>query len=212
MCKKFILWGGTGQARVLHEALQQQGHHVVAIVDNARIVSPLPGVPILYGESGLKEWLLGYAGGPLYGLVAIGGGRGQDRLNISKIFSSLGVMAYTLVHPYAFVAKDVCIGEGSQILAQSAVCTHVVIGKSVIVNTSASVDHDSQIGDGVHIGPGVKIAGEVHVGACAFIGTGAVVLPKLSIGSGAVVGAGAVVTKNVGSMEIVVGNPARSIK
>lgn len=212
MCKRFVLWGGTGHAKVLHEALQRQGHHVVAIVDNARIVPPLPNVPVLHGESDLKKWLLGYAGNPLYGLVAIGGGRGKDRLNISKIFNSFGVLPYVLVHPYAFVAKDVRIGEGSQILAQSAVCTHAVIGKGVIINTSASVDHDSQIDDGAHIGPGAKIAGEVHVGVCAFIGTGAVVLPRLRIGSGAVVGAGAVVTKNVASMDMVVGNPARSIK
>lgn len=212
MCKNFVLWGGTGQAKVLNEALQRQGHRVVAIVDNSEIPSPFTEIPILYGESNLRNWVASLQGTVLFGLVAIGGSRGEDRLSIAEMMKDMGIELYTLIHPYAFVALDACIGEGSQILAQSAVCTHVSIGKNVIVNTSASIDHDSQIDDGVHVAPGARIAGEVHVEACAFIGTGAVVLPGLNIGSGAIVGAGAVVTKDVAPMTVVVGNPARIIK
>lgn len=212
MCKKFVLWGGTGQAKVLHEALQRQGHNVVAIVDNSKIASPLVDIPILYGEYNLRKWIENAQITLLYGLVAIGGSRGKDRLIIADMMKDMGIALYTLIHPNAFVALDASIGEGSQILAQGAVCTHVSIGKNVIVNTSASIDHDSQIDDGVHIAPGAKIAGEVHVEACAFIGTGAVILPGLNIGSGAIVGAGAVVTKDVAPMTVVVGNPARIIK
>lgn len=212
MHKKFILWGGTGQARVIHEALQRQGDHVAAIVDNSRIDQPLPGIPVLCGKSGLTAWLADCSDNVFYGLVAIGGDRGKDRLAISAQMEDLGILPYTLVHQNAFVALDACIGEWSQILALGAICTHVVIGKNVIVNTSASVDHDSRIDDGVHIAPGAKIAGEVHVESCAFIGTGAIVLPRLTIGRGATVGAGAVVTKDVEPMSVVIGNPAHCIK
>ena len=212
MHKKIILWGGTGQAKVIHEALQRQGDHVAAIVDNSRIDPPLPSIPVLYGESRLRTWLADSSDDVLYGLVAIGGDRGKDRLAISAIMEDMGILPYTLIHQNAFVALDACIGEWSQILALSAICTHVVIGKNVIVNTSASIDHDSCIDDGAHIAPGAKIAGEVHIESCAFIGTGAIVLPRLTIGSGAIVGAGAVVTKDVPPMNIVIGNPAHCIK
>lgn len=209
MCKHFVLWGGTGQAKVLNEALQRLGHQVIAVVDNEKIVSPLTGVPILNGKDALKKFVLCRNDIELYGLVAIGGGKGKDRLVIADIMKETGISMYTLIHPNAFVALDASIGEGSQVLAQSAVCTHARIGKCAIINTSATVDHDVRIDDGAHIAPGAKLAGEVHVGACAFIGAGAVVLPGLHIGAGATVGAGAVVTRDVAPMAVVVGNPAR---
>ena len=212
MHKKFILWGGTGQARVINEALQRQDDHVAAIVDNSQIEPPLPGIPVLCGKPGLTAWLAESPDDSFYGLVAIGGDRGKDRLTIATQMEELGILPYTLIHQNAFVALDARIGEWSQILALSAICTHVVIGRNVIINTSASVDHDSRIDDGVHIAPGAKIAGEVHVENCAFIGTGAIILPRITIGRGATVGAGAVVTKDVEPMSVVIGNPAHCIK
>ena len=52
----------------------------------------------------------------------------------------------------------------------------------------------------------------VIIGNDVWIGANVIILPGVNIGDGAVVAAGAVVTKNVGSYEIVGGNPARLIK
>lgn len=214
MNRKFVLWGGTGQARVLHEALHRQNAEVLAIVDNRAIPSPLHKVPLLVGRDALVQWLHAAAPAPaeLWGLAAIGGDKGQDRLDVLEIFRTLDIRNHTLVHDAAFVAMDATVGEGSQILARSAVCTHVRIGRGVIVNTAASVDHDSIVGDGVHIAPGATLAGEVCVERCALIGAGAVILPGITVGEHAVVGAGAVVTKNVPPRSVVVGNPAKIYK
>lgn len=211
MTPQFILWGGTGQAKVLHEALMWSGLAVVLIVDNRGLPSPLPHIPIVKGLSGLENWLRKHTGMPLAGLAAMGGNNGKDRLIVMDYFQKFNIVNYTLVHERAFVAKDARIGEGSQILAQGAVCTHTVLARGVIVNTSASIDHDCYVEDGVHIAPGAKIAGEVTIGRCAFIGTGATVLPGIHIGEQAIVGAGAVVTKNVLPGAVIVGNPARPL-
>lgn len=207
--KTFVLWGGTGQAKVLHEALLRRGHTVALIVDNRPIPSPLPHTPIVHGVEGLYGWLQQHRTPQLYGLAAIGGHNGPARLEILDIFSQHGILEHTLVHDRAFVAEDACVAPGAQILAMSAVCSHTHIGRGVIVNTAASVDHDCRIQDGVHIAPGVTIAGDVTIEACAFIGVGAVVLPGVVIGAHATVGAGAVVTKNVPARSVVVGNPAK---
>lgn len=52
----------------------------------------------------------------------------------------------------------------------------------------------------------------VEVGNDVWVGYGAILLPGVKIGNGAIIGAGAVVSKNVGSYEVAVGNPARIVK
>lgn len=208
--RPLILWGGTGQAKVLNELIQGSDLEVVAIVDNREVSSPVEGVPMLHGVEGLDAWLKdrdfdGCAA------IAIGGDKGQDRLQLMALLKERGIGCVTLQHRTAFVAADAFLGEGAQILAQASVCTHVRMGRGVIVNTAASVDHDGVLGDGIHIGPGARLAGEITVGDFAFVGVGAVVMPGITIGDYAVVGAGAVVTKDVAAGSVVVGNPARHL-
>lgn len=208
-----ILWGGTGQARVLREALEASNFQVVAVFDNQPIPSPFLDVPIYLGQQGFHSWLASRTRtDQVHACVAIGGNRGSDRLLLQEWLQQHGAQPVTVIHPRAFLARNAEIGEGSQILAMSAICANVKIGRGVIVNTSASIDHDCVIGHGVHVGPGVNLAGEVQVEEFAFIGTGAVVLPRIKIGRSAIVGAGAVVIRDVAANEVVAGNPARRLR
>lgn len=52
---------------------------------------------------------------------------------------------------------------------------------------------------------------QIFIHDYVWIGARAMVLPGVTIGRGAVVGAGSVVTRDVAPMDIVAGNPARSI-
>jgi len=205
-----LFWGATGQAKVLNEALSGTDFRLVALVDNRNVISPFSGVPVLMGEAGLDTWLdqRGGARG-LFAVIAVGGVRGRDRIELMNLLRVRGLKPLTVIHRTAFVAADAQVGEGCQIMAQSAVCTHVRLSDGVIVNTAASVDHDCVVGRGAHIAPGARLAGEVTVGERAFIGVGAIVLPRIHIGEAAIVGAGAVVTKNVRPGVTVIGNPAR---
>src|SRR5713226_4486023 len=207
--REVLFWGATGQAKVLHEAIQGTDTKLVALVDNRELEPNLLGVPVLHGETGLDAWLAQRDNSvDLYYTIAVGGGRGQDRLILMGTLQSRGLIALSIVHRTAFVADNALLGAGCQVLAQAAVCVYARLGRGVIVNTAASVDHDSEIGDGVHLAPGVRLAGEVVVGARAFIGAGAIVLPRVRIGEDAVVGAGAVVINDVPPGITVVGNPA----
>lgn len=208
--RELLLWGATGQAKVLHEAIQGTDIKLVALVDNRQLPASVPGVPLLRGEVGLDEWLSRRVHvSDLYFAVAVGGGKGRDRLMLMDLLQSRGLRALSIVHRTAFVANNSWMGDGCQVLAQAAVCVDARLGRGVIVNTGASVDHDCEIGDGVHLAPGARLAGEVRVGARTFLGIGAIVLPHLHIGEDAVVGAGAVVTDNVPPGVTVIGNPAR---
>jgi sugar O-acyltransferase (sialic acid O-acetyltransferase NeuD family) len=207
--KPIVLWGATGQARVLAEFLGALDYEVVALIDNdPAVTSFLPGVPVLRGAGELRAWRAKRPG-DIAALVAIGGSRGGERLQLQRALASDGYAIPAVVHPRAFVAGDAALGAGTQVLAQAAVCAAAQLGESCIINTAASVDHECRLGDGVHVAPGAHLAGNVTVGAGAFIGTGASVLPRITIGAGAVIGAGSVVIKDIPANAVAYGNPAR---
>ncbi|TAN63279.1 MAG: sugar acetyltransferase, partial [Magnetospirillum sp.] len=85
----------------------------------------------------------------------------------------------------------------------------VVLGRGVIVNTRAAVDHDCHLADFVHVAPGVTLSGGVQIGESSHIGTGAVVIEGIRIGKGCVVAAGAVVIDDVPDGALVAGVPAK---
>lgn len=105
-------------------------------------------------------------------------------------------------------------------------------GRNVNFNPGTRVYGTVTTGDNIMIAPNVIIAGGNHgIEACdvpmyyqsctnkgirmgndIWIGANAAILDGVNIGSGAVVGAGSVVTKDVPSMAIAGGNPARVIR
>ena len=212
--QRIVFWGGTGQAKVLREALDPATTRVIAVFDRRPDVpSPFPDVPIFRGDAGFRAWRAAIeAPERVTAFVAIGGDRGADRLELQRMLAAAGLAIGSVVHPRAFVARDAVLGEGAQILALAGVAAQARLGAACIVNTGATVDHECVLGDGVHIAPGAHLAGCVEVGAFAMIGTGAVVLPRVRIGERAMVGAGAVVLKDVAAGATVVGNPARPIE
>lgn len=214
MNRKIVLWGATGQAKVLWELFQHTSDEVIALFENNREIlelSPLKKAPIYYGKNGFLEWksVARPDRNQIYGLAALGGSRGKDRVELQDFMQTNDILPITAIHPAAFVARDATIGESCQILAHATICAETSVGNSCIVNSSATVEHECKLGVGVHIGPGAKLAGLVQVDEFSFIGTGAVILPRVNIGKHVIVGAGAVVTKNIADNLTVVGNPAR---
>jgi len=210
MLKEIVFWGATGHAKVLRELTQHLGYNLVALFDNDPKVSPpFPDVPLYFGSEGFGTWKGERGGLETACLVAIGGSRGHDRVQIQRFLEENQLKPVTVIHPSAFVASSAILSKGCQVLAQATVCVNVVMGEACIVNTSSSVDHESVLGNGVHIGPGATLAGCVSVGDYSLIGAGAVVLPRIKIGSGVVIGAGAVVTEEVPDGKVAFGNPAR---
>jgi sugar O-acyltransferase (sialic acid O-acetyltransferase NeuD family) len=209
---EIVFWGATGQAKVLRELVTREGLILVAVFDNADVPPPFSDVPLHRGPDGFAAWRASRTGDLPRSLVAIGGDRGRDRVEIQRFLAGHGLFPHVAVHRTALVADNARLGAGSQVLAHAVVCVEAHLGEACIVNTSATVDHECILGDGVHVCPGAHLAGCVQVGDYVMIGTGASVLPRISIGSGAIIGAGAVVIHDVPQRTVVVGNPARVVR
>ncbi len=210
MSKLFVIWGCAGHAKVLLSLIQSQDGRVVALFDNHEVSPIFPEIPIYYGKTGFNKWI--HETNELFnitGLIAIGGHRGQDRIDIQNDFRLAGLKLEPLIHPTAFVCNSATLGGGTQVLAQAVVAADSRIGETCIINHKASVDHECILGDGVHIAPGATVCGLVCIDNNVMVGAGAVVLPRIKIGANSLIGAGAVVTKDVPPGSVIVGNPGR---
>lgn len=204
------LWiiGSSGHAKVLIELIRAIGEFELAGVlddDPRRWSQYLAGVEIRGGASpeeirrfGIKD-----------AVIAVGDNR--SRAKIAERLEGGGLTWAALVHPTAYVASGVSLGEGTIVLAGAIVQTGSVIGRHAIVNTASSVDHDCNIGDFVHIGPGVHLAGRIRVGLGTLLGVSSCVVPGRTIGKWATVGAGGVVVRDVPDGVKAVGIPARAV-
>ncbi|GFM38135.1 acetyltransferase [Desulfovibrio psychrotolerans] len=212
MHPRYVILGSGGHARVLLDTMRCLGLDAAAFSDVRPdlVGGQLNGVPIV-AEAELAEGASG-AFPPDATLLVNGIGGVKDmspRRNVFRRFRELGYSFATLVHPAAFVAADVQLGEGAQVMAGAVLITGATVGENSIINTRACVDHDCSIGAHCHIAPGVTLSGSVTVGECTLVGTGAAVIQGIRIGSRCVIGAGAAVVSNIPSHSTATGVPAR---
>jgi UDP-perosamine 4-acetyltransferase len=193
---------------VLDAALRQAGLRVIGILDDdpARRGERILGIEVLGRGSLLSE--------PRFHscrvVVAIGDAAAREAA--AGRVTALGLGFVAIVHPTAFLAHGVTVGEGAMILPMAVVHTNASVGRHAIVNTGAIVEHECRIGDFAHVSPGARLAGNVTVGRNAHVGIGASVAPGVTIGDHAVVGAGAAVLDDVAAGAVVGGVPARSLR
>lgn len=197
MKPKIIIIGGGGQAKVAIDALQRlRSHQIYGIIDPAlNAGAAVLGIRVLGGDD-----LLGKIFNQGVGEAFIGIGSTGDcmlRKKMDRILKEIGYHLPVVVHPQAVLGAEVTLGEGTFVAAGAVVQSGTRIGRNVIVNTCASLDHDCVIGDYAHIAPRAVLCGGVSVGEEAHIGAGAIVIQYLTIGKGTFVKAGAVITRDV---------------
>lgn len=173
--------------------------------DNAeRWGTVMNGYPVLGG----LDWALA---NQQVGIV-VGVGLPRVKEVIGTRLLGAGLSLTTLVHPSAVVGREVVIGAGSVICAQTIVSTNIELGDLVTVNMGAGVAHDCVVGRYSTVSPGARLSGNVALEEGCDIGTGAVVIQGKRIGAWTVVGAGAAVIDDLPANCTAVGVPAKPIQ
>jgi len=209
--KPWVLLGGGGHASVVLALLRELQCEVLGVSDPklmAQSVSEWQGLPVFDDATVLAKHL------PTTVFLANGIGFVQTpepRQGVFDTYAQMGFVFPALVHPFSWVAADVLVGEGVQIMAGAVVQAGTQLGANTLVNTGARIDHGCQIGPHSHVACGAIICGNVHLDTHTFIGAGAVLIQGVSLGSHCTVGAGSVVLHSHGDHQRLVGTPARVI-
>ncbi|MEZ4900315.1 MAG: acetyltransferase [Spirosomataceae bacterium] len=195
-----LLYGASGHAKVIISCLDASNTSVSAVFDDdlsKKIIKNIPVVGSYQPDFKAEDSLI----------IAIGYNHIRQ-----KVASMVQHRFGKAIHPSAILDVGVRVGEGSVIFHGAILQADASIGKHVIVNTAASIDHDCIIHDFVHIAPHATLCGNVRVGVGTLIGAGTIVTPNLSIGRQCMIAAGSVITKNIPDFAVVRGNPGRVIK
>lgn len=202
-----ILLGAGGHGRDVLDAAQEQGRIVIGFLDEDPKThgAMVNEVPVLGG----LEWLWLHTE---VRVVAAVGSPLVKRKFTEFLHKHHVQIASPIVHPRAYVSCHAVIGNGTVILAGSAIQPQVTVGHHVYISTVCTLGHDVTVADFASVHPGVQIGGGVTVESGSFIGSGVTILPGVTIGAWATVGAGAVVIHDLPSYCTAVGVPARVIK
>ena len=201
------LYGGGGHARVIADVLNKLQICVATQYEDDLLLvqdtsSPFQAGVMLSGKENFST--------PSSQLI-IGIGKNQIRQNIAKSLSPFNLGYACVTQPSATISDTVSIGEGSVVFSNAVLQVGTEVGMHVIINTSASIDHECKINDFAHISPNATLCGNVTVGEGAHIGAGATVIEGVKIGKWSTVGAGSVVIRDVEDFQTVVGCPAKLI-
>ncbi|WP_243063535.1 acetyltransferase [Humibacter sp. RRB41] len=192
-----VILGGGGHARSIADVAARSGIPLLAVVD--------PFIPSGWSVTVVSE-VADLDDRALAGSFTVAIGDNTVRARELALADGMGLTLATVIASTATVGGT--LGDGSQVLEHAHVGPGARIGRGVIINTAAVVEHDVVIDDHVHVAPGARLLGGASIGQGALVGAGAVVLPSVSVGAGAMVGAGSVVVRDVPAGAVVSGVPA----
>ncbi len=145
--------------------------------------------------------------------VAIGIGNAKMRQKIYNKYKDNDKITFpNLIDPSVIMSRQICMGEGNIICANSVFTVDILLGSFGIINLGCTVGHETKVGDFVTINPGTNISGNVSIGNLSEIGTGTRIIQGIQIGAETVIGAGAVIVRNIPGACTVVGVPGKVIK
>lgn len=207
-----IIIGSSGHAKVVIDVVERQSQYrIVGLIDAFRAVGEETlGYKVLGAESDLPALASQLA---IKGvLVAIGDNHVRARVSAKVAALCPELPFVSAVHPQACIGRDVQIGAGSVVMAGAVVNPGCDIAEGCLINTRASLDHDSVMEAFSSLAPAAATGGNCHLGTGSAVGMGALILQRIRIGRHSVIGAGAVVTQPVAELCVSYGVPASIIR
>lgn len=205
MKNKLLIIGASGHGKVVADiALQMNKWQDIAFLDDDEGIKSAMGLEVIGTSDDVFTHFNKYE-------IFVGIGNNATRQRIHEMLETIGASIPVLIHPNAVIGNKVEIGNGTAVMAGAVVNCCTKIGKSCIINTGSTIDHDNCIKDFVHISPGVHLAGTVKIGQGSWLGIGSVVSNNITITNGCKVGAGSVVVKDITEPGVYVGVPVRKI-
>lgn len=210
--KDILIIGASGHAKVIIDIIEKQKKYkIFGFIDTHKDVGEIifgytvlgteMDIPLLMNQKNIHG-----------GIIAIGDNWVRKQMK-DKILSICKEFKFvSAIHPKSILFKGIKIPTGVVIMAGVIVNANAQIGDFCILNTKASLGHDSVMQNFSSLAPGVTAGGCLEIGECSAISIGAIVIQNIKIGAYTIVGAGSLVVKDIGSYKVAFGNPAKEIR
>jgi sugar O-acyltransferase (sialic acid O-acetyltransferase NeuD family) len=207
-----IVIGSSGHSKAVIDCIEKENkYEIIGLLDRFKEVgSNSFGYKIIGKEEDLQNIIKMYK--VEGGIIAIGDNfvRYSVYYKISQINPQFNFIK--VIHPSAQIARNVQIGKGTVIMANTTISSDATVGDFCIVNNNSSLDHDSKMLDYSSLAPGSSIGGNVKIGMFTAISLGAKVVHGMTIGEHTIIGSGATVIKNIPKYVVAYGTPAKVIR
>jgi len=207
-----IVIGSSGHAKVVIDCIEKENkYEIIGLLDRFKEVgSSSFGYKIIGKEEDLQSLV------KLYkiegGIIAIGDNFIRHTVydKISQIIPEFNYIK--VIHPSAQIARNVLIGKGTVIFANTTISSEATVGDFCIINNNSSLDHGSKMSDYSSLSAGTTIGGNVKIGLFTVVSLGAKVIHGITIGEHTIIGAGATVVKDIPKYVVAYGTPAKVIR
>ncbi|MCR6636430.1 acetyltransferase [Devosia sp.] len=204
--------GASGHGRVVADILEMSSFDtMVGYFDDGRSVGDQIGEHLVLGRI---EDIREVSGRVRIDRIVVGIGDNATRAKVAEAILKAWPTAKftTAIHPSASVARSAKVLDGTVVMAGAVIGAGSTVGHHCIVNTNASLDHDSELADFASMAPMATTGGNVRIGRYSAISIGAVVKHSVRVGQDTVVGANSTVLADIGDGVIAYGTPARTIR
>lgn len=210
--EKIIIIGASGHGKVITEIIEKNGQYeIFGFIDSfKKIGTNILGYKIIGDENHIPYLM--EKEGIAKGIIAIG-----DNLKRKKMFKKIKSIRHNFdfisaIHPSASISNYSTIGKGVAVMAGTVINAEAQVGDFSIINTKASLGHDSILEKYSSLSSGVTVGGNVTIGKFTAISIGATIVNNITIGKHTIIGAGAVVTRKIGNFQVAYGIPAKFVQ
>ena len=209
--RRIVIIGASGHGLAVHDAARSAGFDVVGFLDSFKpIGTPIAGLSILGHPDDLSS--LAHAHAIEGYFLAISDNWTRSEVAAKLKCASPELLYVSVVHRRSVVADGVAVGNGVLVLAGAIVNSSSTLSDGCIVNTNASLDHESNLEPFASILPGVTTGGNVSIGLCSCVCAGSTVVHGVAVGEHTVIGAGSLVLRDVPARVLAYGSPLRVVR
>ncbi|MEO9532687.1 MAG: acetyltransferase [Crocinitomicaceae bacterium] len=210
--QKVIIVGSSGHSKVIIDIFEKEDNYqIIGLLDAFRkIGEETLGYKVIGNEDDLPDLISNNPNCKIF--IAIGDNCVRKKVRDKIVDIMPNIDFATAIHPSAQIGKNVRIGKGVAIMAGAIINSDTLIEDFTIINTKASIDHDSKMLKFSSLAPNATAGGSVLIGEFSAISIGATIKHGVSIGKHSVIGAGALLINDCGDNVITYGVPAKEIR